>query len=172
MCSSNKWILIQNIDTWMSYCKGMESGHIRSSCKCVPICTLALKWGCYFQWWFTQCQLRYLCTLWHSEHRQAFTLWVNAFQHTGPLGVHGILLGSCESWWKQASLYIPAVILVFGVSRGGFLQTGLTGYHCLWVACWMSAGVCLCSLCPCLIRRTWQNGDLHNSKCLPALKKK
>lgn len=32
-------------------------------------------------------------------------------------------------------------------------------------------GVCLCSLCPCLVRRTWQNGDLHNSKCLPAFKK-
>lgn len=47
---------------------------VRSSSKCVPICTLAWKWGCYFQWFFTQCQLRYLCTLLHSEHRPVLTL--------------------------------------------------------------------------------------------------
>lgn len=74
MCYSNIWIFTQNVDAWMSYCKGMKSGHARSFYKCVPICTLAWKWGCYFQWGFTQCQLRYLCTLLHSEHRRAFTL--------------------------------------------------------------------------------------------------
>lgn len=123
MCSSNIWIFIQNTEARMSYCKGLESDPPPNVCLFVlwhenggvtfSDFSLNASWGTSV----------HCCTQSTDLSSLSNSMFFNTQDPWEPME-H--FLGSCESWWEQASLYIPAAILVFDVSRGGFLQTGLT----------------------------------------------